>query len=733
MRSSLIAPAALLLAASAAFAQPADLARALPGVALGDARIAPGEEPTELLVSWSGGEPWIRGVNFDGEAFGGGLSRGRNFIVGNATTTAADDIPVEIVFDTAIETVAWTFDASNAWNSVALGTFRGAAYDVSDPAAPRRLNVVLTARSSTARGANGVWDPDGSTQGNLEFLGVMSTTYDGTGGAYGGESFLSSPLDLVYVLAARETGAGLYATTATMAVETTSLTDFAVVSDGEAMQLSWAYDRPEGSEYVVYRADGDDEVEIARLPRATRALEHVPPSTDALYAWRVEVVDASDSVIARSRTVEARLGVAENARLVGQWGERGSWADVWGYTAPDGREYALVALQALGFSVVDVTEDTPVEVGFVPTLAGASDSKDVKVHDRFAYLVNEIGPMQIVDLADPTNPVQVGTLDTQPGIPQGGAHNAWIDSGRLYVTGGRSPGGLRIYSLADPAAPALLSRIEPFYYHDLYVSGDRGYASGIYGDGVDVLDLSDPSNPTRLGLFNYPGSGAHNVCTTEDGRYAFVGDEIGSAGNWTRVFEVSDPQDAEYVTDIVVDSRAVTHNCYVVGDLLYIGHYTEGLQVFDVSDPRAPVRAAYYDTFQPPTYGFDGVWSVFPYFASGKILVSDRNSGLYVVRLGDRGTASEPAAVEPGLSLALAPNPTRGASAVRVRLAGPAHVRVSVHDLLGRQVALAHDAPLAAGESEVPIDAATLGAGTYLVRVDGGPAGVRSAPLTVVR
>ena len=420
-----------------------------------------------------------------------------------------------------------------------------------------------------------------------------------------------------------------------------------------------------------------------------------------------------------------------NATLLGRYDERAGYADVWGYVAPDGREYALGALQSEGLVVLDVSGDTPVEVGFVPSATGGSDSKEVETYGRYAYVVNEYGPIQIVDLADPSNPVEVGRLDTQPGSSAGSAHTHHVVGDRLYVSGGSPFSGLRIYSLADPLAPALLGSYQPFYIHDVGVRGTTVFAAGIFGDGVDVLDASDPAAISRVSLFNYPGSGAHNVCLTDDGAYAFVGDEIGSSGRWTRIFDVRDPQNVELVGEIVVNASAVVHNCYVRGSLLFIAHYSEGMRVFDVSTPTAPVEVAYYDTYAGTSSLTRGAWAVYPWLPSGKVLISDRSNGIFVVRLDD-AVASEPGGEAAG-RLAVGPNPVRSRSRVSFSLGAPADVRLSVADLLGREVAVLDEGARGAGPQRAWLDGRGLPAGTYVVRlsVDGRPAG--AVPTTVVR
>lgn len=421
--------------------------------------------------------------------------------------------------------------------------------------------------------------------------------------------------------------------------------------------------------------------------------------------------------------------------LVGHLDEWDRYGDVWGYTDPaTEREYALLTARDHGLSIIDVTEDQPVEVGFVP---GVWDSKDVKTYAHYAYLVNEYAPIQIIDIEDPTAPVQVGTLDVQPEVSQGGSHNILIEGDYLYVIGGRSPGGLRIYSLEDPAAPAFVGEHQPTYYHDVYIYGDLLFAAAIYNEGVDVLDISDKANPAHVSTFTYAASsymGAHNVCGTADGQYIFVGDEIGSEPH-TRAFDVSDLDDVEQVADLLITPGQPVHNCYVKDDLLYIAHYVEGARVFDVSDPTDPVEVAYYDTYPQPGSGYRGAWTIYPHLASGKLLVSDMQTGLYVLRL-DHPVANEPAATPAeGFTLGASyPNPFAGSTTIPFALAESAHVRLVVLDVLGREAAVLTDQVWGAGAHEVRFDGSQLPSGAYFYRLEAEGLGTSDTrPFTLVR
>jgi hypothetical protein len=72
--------------------------------------------------------------------------------------------------------------------------------------------------------------------------------------------------------------------------------------------------------------------------------------------------------------------------------------------------------------------------------------------------------------------------------------------------------------------------------------------------------------------------------------------------------------------------------------------------------------------------------------------------------------------------LILAPNPTRGASVLRLSLEAPGPVSVAVHDAAGRRLRLLETDPLPAGPQAIVLDGsdgrgAPLPAGVYFCRV----------------
>src|SRR5262245_47328042 len=75
----------------------------------------------------------------------------------------------------------------------------------------------------------------------------------------------------------------------------------------------------------------------------------------------------------------------------------------WGYTAPDGRRFALTGTSA-GLSIVDVSKPkSPRKVALIP--GPHSLWREVKTYSHYAYVTTEANHgLDIVDLADPDHP-----------------------------------------------------------------------------------------------------------------------------------------------------------------------------------------------------------------------------------------------------------------------------------------------------------------------------------------
>jgi choice-of-anchor B domain-containing protein len=335
-------------------------------------------------------------------------------------------------------------------------------------------------------------------------------------------------------------------------------------------------------------------------------------------------------------------------------------ADIWGYTSPAGREYALITLSN-GISFVDVTE--PGNAQIVQSFTGPTSLwHDVKVYGHYAYAVSEGGQgIRVYNMES----IDSGQVTFVGNITTGGTaatHNVAIntESGYLYRTGGDN-NGLRIYSLANPASPQLVGQWSDRYVHDAQIRTFQttniggqiaffreiafccsGFNGGQVDTGLTIVDVTDKANPVVLSQTAYSSRAySHQAWLSDDGKTLFLNDELDEQNfgspTTTRVFDVSDLANPVEITTFTNGNQAIDHNLYVKDGIMYAANYRSGLRIFDVSDPMNAEEIGFFDTFpESDSANFNGAWSVYPFFQSGTIIVSDIERGLFVLRYNQR-------------------------------------------------------------------------------------------------
>jgi choice-of-anchor B domain-containing protein len=347
-----------------------------------------------------------------------------------------------------------------------------------------------------------------------------------------------------------------------------------------------------------------------------------------------------------------------------------SASDCWGYTSPSGREYAIIGLYR-GTGFVDVTDPTDPQI--VTMLFGDTNAwQDIKVYGDYAYSVTEaesrvIGGIRVYDLKDIDNGIVSHVFTVTSGGITTATHNVAIDanSGFIYRCGGGAIAynGLRIYDLANPVQPLFVNSWQGRYVHDAQVVT---YTEGLYAGrqiafcfandtpygvnpGVDILDVTDKSLITVLGsinlalepIFSHPAVFSHQGCLSPDRKYLYVADDADETvypfpPTTTRVIDVSNLSNPVQVATFTNGATARDHNVYTHDDLIFEANYRSGLRIFDARDPVSPVEIAYFDTYPPDDAPrVNSLWGVYPYFASGTIIGSDMEKGLFVWQFRD--------------------------------------------------------------------------------------------------
>lgn len=333
--------------------------------------------------------------------------------------------------------------------------------------------------------------------------------------------------------------------------------------------------------------------------------------------------------------VATHLQAQTNCTLLGNLPYPQGLSNLWGYAA-DGREYAIVGTRS-GTSVVDVTIPTaPAEVGFIS--GGQTMWREVKTFGHYAYVVEEnvSEGLVVIDLSQLPNTITATNWYGNGDISFTTAHTLYIDeNGILYVFGANyGLGGAIMADLsADPTNPPILGVFNERYIHDGYVRNDTLWAAEINDGQLDVVNVTDKSNPIVMASFNTPNNFTHNCWLSDDGTKLYTTDEV--FGAYVASYDVSDLSDIKELDRIQSNpgSFSPPHNTYVVNhNFLPTSYYTDGVVIFDATYPDNLIQIGNYDT-SPLTGGdFNGAWGVYPYLPSQNLLVSDMQEGLFVIR-----------------------------------------------------------------------------------------------------
>ncbi|WP_339623620.1 choice-of-anchor B family protein [uncultured Winogradskyella sp.] len=358
------------------------------------------------------------------------------------------------------------------------------------------------------------------------------------------------------------------------------------------------------------------------------------------------------------------LSIISNETLGGNPNVSGS--DAWGWTdTTTNNEYAIVALSN-STAFVDITDPVnPIFLGRLNTNAGTNVWRDVKVYNNYAFIVADGAGdhgMQVFDLTKLRNieateapePFEADAIYT--GV--GSCHNIIINETEAvaYLVGCTSTngGGPIFIDISNPLNPTFLGEYAAGgYSHDAqvvtYSGPDPDYTGkeiyvGSNGntDKVVVLDVTDKTNIIPISEFTYPETAyAHQGWFTEDQRYFILGDELDEQSfgfnTKTLIFDFTDLDNPTLSSTYFGPTEAIDHNGYVLGNEYYLANYRAGMRILNIgniADQNNPMTETHFIDTYPinDSANFNGVWSIYPYFSSGNIIISDIEGGLFIVR-----------------------------------------------------------------------------------------------------
>ncbi|MCA2898041.1 Calx-beta domain-containing protein [Microcystis sp. M039S1] len=176
---------------------------------------------------------------------------------------------------------------------------------------------------------------------------------------------------------------------------------------------------------------------------------------------------------------------------------------------------------------------------------------------------------------------------------------------------------LEIIDISNPSNPIFKGNYDIYYGQDVQIVGNYAYVAD-WGSGLQIIDISNPTTPTLKG--NYDTSGlALGVQIV--GNYAYVAD---GGGSGLQIIDISNPTTPTLKGNYNTSGYAI--DVQIVGNYAYVADGGSGLQIIDISNPTNPTFKGNYDT---PGYAND-VQVVGNY-----AYVADDYSGLQIIDISN--------------------------------------------------------------------------------------------------
>ena len=394
--------------------------------------------------------------------------------------------------------------------------------------------------------------------------------------------------------------------------------------------------------------------------------------------------EAVASVVVAPRNAERNLDVVGRVRV-----KESASAEEWIIG-----NHAYLSTVADKFMVYDIsnpsapklTDTIRVDARIINDISTTADGKILVISREGAS--NRKNGIAFYDTSDPAHPKKISEYtDTVTG----GVHSAFVDGHYVYLTDDAT-GSMRVINFADVKNPKEVARWEVpnqvattirtpegdtiggRYLHDLQVKDGLAYLA-YWRDGLVILDVGNgmkggsPEKPQLVSQlrFNHHElygngwlAGTHSVFRYKN--YVFVGDEVFppifdvqlkqrlAVRGILHVVDVSDLNNPRKVAEYPVP-EAGAHNMWVEDDVMYMGYYTGGGRVVDVSGElrgdlyRQGREIARLWAGDPEGFkvNLPFTWGAQPH--KGLIYFNDMNSGIWIVKLGasnEKGSTTHP-------------------------------------------------------------------------------------------
>ncbi|MBD3300353.1 MAG: hypothetical protein GF347_03300 [Candidatus Moranbacteria bacterium] len=266
-----------------------------------------------------------------------------------------------------------------------------------------------------------------------------------------------------------------------------------------------------------------------------------------------------------------------------------------------------------------------------------SQPRNVVVDSGFAYVAVSgesatfaNSALNIINVADPANPVLVATLTDEAGgyTALGGVYDVFVSGNYAYITSLEN--GFTIVDITTPSSPVLVYQTVNAgvaYPYSVHVEGNYAYITAFTRDSLAIYDVSTPSSPVLVSQTSGFDAPVHVAAS---GSYAYVSQMHNDT--WS-VVDISTP-----ASPSIVASLGGLHDIsstYIDGNYAYVTvGWDNQLKVIDISDPTDPSVVATLEKGDGTYNKLQGAGSVYVQ-KSYAYITSWRDDGLTIIKLDD--------------------------------------------------------------------------------------------------
>lgn len=238
-------------------------------------------------------------------------------------------------------------------------------------------------------------------------------------------------------------------------------------------------------------------------------------------------------------------------------------------------DYAYIAAWGAGMLMVDVTNPANPSLAGAYNPANATQCVDLAVNGQFVFTVDGGGTLRKLDVSNPG--------DTRLLFSRGGISSPYVvgyHDGLVYVEDYSQIQIIDADSLRQigqdfriPGADRITS---------MCFEGDLAYF-GTYSNGVFVVSVVDPANPSTLGSFDFESSVDYLQC--RDSLLYCAVDNF-----W--ILDVRNPNRPRQYGYLDLPSNA--NGIALAGNRVLVANQESGLRVIDISNPEIPAESGSY-------------------------------------------------------------------------------------------------------------------------------------------